>query len=140
VLHIAALGSGSSGNALLVRSQSTLILVDCGFTLKETVARMATLGLSPADLHAVLVSHEHSDHLKGVGPLSRKHQVPVWLTHGTYHSARDNRFPVVNVFHAHEPFSIGDIEIDPFPTPHDAADLARPRHMCKPNSKAYMAW
>lgn len=122
MLRIAALGSGSSGNALLVRSDTTLLLVDCGFSLKETVARMATLGVSPADIDAVLVSHEHGDHLKGVGPLSRKHQVPVWLTHGTYHQARDNRFPIVKLFHAHEPFLIGDIGIDPFPTPHDAAE------------------
>lgn len=122
MLQVAALGSGSSGNSLLVRSATTLLLIDCGFTLKETRARMATLGVSPDELDGVLVSHEHGDHVKGVGPLSRKHRVPVWLTHGTWQSARDRRYPEVNLFHAHEPFRIGDIEVDPFPTPHDAAE------------------
>ena len=122
MLQVAALGSGSAGNSLLIRSADTLLLVDCGFTLKETTARMAALGVTPDALDAVLVTHEHGDHLKGVGPLSRRHGVPVWLTHGTYHGARDRRFAEVHLFHAHEPFLIGDIEVDPFPTPHDAAE------------------
>ena len=122
MLEIAALGSGSAGNSLLIRSSETLLLIDCGFTLKETTARMGALGVAPDDLDAVLVTHEHGDHLKGVGPLSRRHGVPVWLTHGTYHRARDRRFAEVHLFHAHEPFGIGDIEVDPFPTPHDAAE------------------
>ncbi len=122
MLQVAALGSGSAGNALLVRSASTLLLLDCGFTLKETTARMAELGVTPGELDAVVVSHEHGDHVRGIGPLSRKHAVPVWLTHGTYHSLRDNKFPQIHLFHAHDSFRIGDIELDPFPTPHDAAE------------------
>ncbi len=122
VLHVAALGSGSSGNSLLVRTRETLLLVDCGFTLKETRRRMDGLGISPERLDGILVTHEHGDHLKGVGPVSRKFGVPVWLTHGTWRSARDQRFAAVNLFDAHEPFRIGDIEVDPFPTPHDAAE------------------
>lgn len=122
MLQVAALGSGSAGNAYVVRSASTLLLVDCGFTLKETTARLATLGLSPDQLDGVLVTHEHGDHLKGVGPLSRKHGLSVWLTHGTYHGARDRRFAEARLFHAHEAFTIGDIGVDPFPTPHDAAE------------------
>jgi len=120
MFQVAALGSGSAGNSVLIRSATSLLLVDCGFTLKETTARMADLGVSPAMLDAVLVTHEHGDHLKGVGPLSRKHGVPVWLTHGTYHGARDRRFADVRLFSAHEPFVVGDIAVDPFPTPHDA--------------------
>ena len=122
MLQVAALGSGSSGNSLLVRSGKTTLLVDCGFTMKETIARMFELGVTPADIDAVLISHEHGDHVKGVGPLSRKFAMPVWCTHGTYHRARDNRFSSVRLFHAHESFAIGDMEIDPFPTPHDAAE------------------
>lgn len=122
MLQVASLGSGSAGNALLVRSASTLLLLDCGFTLKETTARMAKLGLSPANIDAVLITHEHGDHVRGVGPLSRKFAKPVWLTHGTYHALRDNRFTHSNLIDAHHSFAIGDIEISPFPTPHDAAE------------------
>lgn len=119
---MAVLGSGSSGNALLVRHGQTLLLVDCGFTLKETVRRLAELNLTPGELDAVLVTHEHGDHVRGIGPLARKFGVPVWLTHGTFHGCRDQRLPRHHLFHAHERFSIGTIEVDPFPTPHDAAE------------------
>lgn len=122
MLQVAALGSGSSGNSLLVRSGVTTLLVDCGFTMKETIARMHHLGVTPSDLSAVLVSHEHGDHVKGAGPLSRKFGLPVWCTHGTYNGARDNRFASVRLFNAHEPFDIDGITVDPFPTPHDAAE------------------
>lgn len=122
MLQVASLGSGSAGNATLVRTTDTLILLDCGFTLKETTARMAKLGLTPANLDAVLISHEHGDHVKGIGPLSRKFAKPVWLTHGTFNALRDQRFTHTNLISAHQPFKIGDIDIDPFPTPHDAAE------------------
>jgi len=99
-----------------------MLLVDCGFTMKETISRMYPLGVTPSDLDAVLLTHEHGDHVKGVGPLSRKFGLEVWATHGTYSRARDNRFASVRIFHAHEPFRIGAIDVDPFPTPHDAAE------------------
>ena len=121
-LQIASLGSGSSGNSLIVRSQQTTLLLDCGFTLKETVARMQTLGVSPASLDAILISHEHGDHTKGLGPIARKFNLPVWMTYGTWRAARDKKINRVHQFHAHEEFSIGDISLDPFPTPHDAAE------------------
>lgn len=122
MIRVAALGSGSSGNSLLVQAGETTLLVDCGFTMKESIARMYQLGVSPSDLDAVLISHEHGDHVKGVGPLSRKFGLEIWCTHGTYHRARDNRFASVRIFHAHESFVIGNILVDPFPTPHDAAE------------------
>lgn len=122
MIRVAALGSGSSGNSLLVQAGDTNVLVDAGFTMKETIARLYQLGLTPGELDAVLLSHEHGDHVKGAGPLSRKFSLPVWCTFGTYNQARDNRFSSVRLFNAHEPFVIGDIEIDPFPTPHDAAE------------------
>jgi len=122
VLQVASLGSGSGGNALLVRSATTLLLLDCGFTLKETTARLAKLNLSPANIDAVLISHEHGDHIRGVGPLSRKFAKPVWLTHGTFNALRDQRFTHVNLISAQQDFQIGDSHIDPFPTPHDAAE------------------
>jgi len=122
VLQVASLGSGSAGNALLVRSNTTVLLLDCGFTLKETTARMQRLGLSPANVDGILLSHEHGDHVRGVGPMSRKFAKAVWLTHGTFNTLRDNRFTHSHLISAHQPFSIGDIQIDPFPTPHDASE------------------
>ena len=122
MIRVAALGSGSSGNSLLVQAGRTTLLVDCGFTMKETIARMYALGVTPSDVDAILISHEHGDHVKGVGPLARKFGLPVWCTHGTYNSMRDNRFSTVRLFNAHESFVIGDFHIDPFPTPHDAAE------------------
>ena len=80
-MDFASLGSGSKGNATLVRHGETLLMIDCGFSLRETTRRMARLGLSPEQLDAVLVTHEHSDHCAGVSKLSAKHQVPVYLTH-----------------------------------------------------------
>lgn len=121
-MRVASLGSGSSGNSLLVQVAGTTVLVDCGFTMKEAIARMFALGITPGEIDAVLISHEHGDHMKGVGPLSRKFGLTVWCTHGTYHKARDNRFSSVRLFHAHEPFVVGEISVDPFPTPHDAAE------------------
>lgn len=121
-LQLASLGSGSAGNSLLVRSKTTTLLLDCGFTLKETLARLATLGVAPTELDAVLITHEHGDHTKGVGPLSRKFNLPVWMTEGTARACRDRKFPILHYFSAHREFTIGDVLLDPFPTPHDAAE------------------
>ena len=74
-MRLASLGSGSKGNATLVAAGDTLVMVDCGFSLRETRRRMARLGVDPDQLDAVLVTHEHSDHSAGVGVLSRNHNV-----------------------------------------------------------------
>ena len=79
-MQFASLGSGSKGNATLVRAGDTLVLIDCGFTLRETIKRLSRLGVSPQQLDAVLVTHEHSDHIGGVGPLVRKYQLPLYMT------------------------------------------------------------
>ncbi|MCB1756493.1 MAG: MBL fold metallo-hydrolase [Gammaproteobacteria bacterium] len=121
-MKIAALGSGSSGNATLVRGGDTCVLLDNGFTIKETVRRLEKTGLRPEDLQAIVVTHEHGDHISGVAPFSRKYNTPVWMTHGTYRATRDKKIPRLNFFHAHESFSIGDLSLEPFPTPHDAAE------------------
>ena len=122
MLQFAALGSGSSGNATLIRSQDTCVLLDCGFTIKETTARLQQLGLQLQDLAAIVVTHEHADHLGGVAPLARRFRMPVYMTHGTYRRARDKKFPQLKLFHAFESLRIGDLALQPFPTPHDAAE------------------
>lgn len=123
MIRFASLGSGSRGNALLVEAGRTLVLLDCGFTLKETLRRLARLGLEPDRLDAILVTHEHADHVGGVGVLARKFDIPVWLTHGTYSQAEKSlRDLPVHLFESHQRFSIGDIEVSPFPVPHDARE------------------
>ena len=82
-MRFAFLGSGSQGNALVIESGATRVLLDCGFGLAETSARLGRLGLLPSDLAGIVVTHEHEDHIGGVARLARRHALPVWLTHGT---------------------------------------------------------
>lgn len=121
-MKFAALGSGSSGNSTVISAGNTCILLDNGFTIKETVRRLDSIGLLPEDIKAIVVTHEHGDHLGGVGPFSRRYKTPVYMTHGTFGSGRDKKIDNLHLFHAHESFSIGDLELEPFPTPHDAAE------------------
>jgi phosphoribosyl 1,2-cyclic phosphodiesterase len=125
-MRFASLGSGSEGNGLIVESGGTRILVDCGFTVPETVARLARLGLEANDLTAILVTHEHDDHAGGVPRFARRYDLPVYLTYGTFvslaqcrPSASDMRIIVID---SHTPFTIGDVEVHPYPVPHDARE------------------
>lgn len=123
-MRFASLGSGSSGNALVVEAGHTRLLLDCGFTIRETVARLARLGLAPHDLSGILVTHEHADHIGGVARFARKHQLPVWLSHGTasWLRGRAGDLPSLRLIDPHERFPIDDIEVEPFPVPHDARE------------------
>lgn len=124
-LRFAMLGSGSRGNGLLVACGRTAILVDCGFTLRETERRLARLGFDPAELAAILVTHEHGDHVSGVGPLARKYRLPVWLTVGTHAalgSAAMNALPDIRFIVGHEDFAVDDIAVHPYTVPHDARE------------------
>lgn len=121
-MRFAYLGSGSGGNSALICEGGTQLMLDCGFTRKEAEARLERLGIAPAELTAILVTHEHSDHIGGVARLARQYRVPVYMTHGTYESWGDRKVPRVEFFNSHEPFSIGDIEIQPYPVPHDARE------------------
>ena len=76
-MQFASLGSGSKGNATLVRAGATSVLVDCGFSLRDTLRRLDRLGVEPQSIDALLVTHEHSDHSSGVAALSRKYEIPV---------------------------------------------------------------
>src|SRR5689334_217128 len=126
-MRFASLGSGSSGNALLVESGNTLVLLDCGFGATELKARLARAGYAPHDLDAVIVTHEHDDHAGGIEKLARRFGVPVHLTYGTLCAmGRDGAAlaePVI--IDSHSPFEIGDIEVRPYPVPHDAREPAQ---------------
>ena len=127
MLRFASLGSGSEGNALVVEVGDTRLMLDCGFSLAETELRLGRLGLAPTDISAILVTHEHGDHIRGAGKFARKHRVPVWLTYGTFASQTDDFFPpdLVREIDSHAPFAIADIEVFPFPVPHDAREPAQ---------------
>jgi len=121
-VRFAALGSGSRGNAWLIAHGATVLLVDCGFSLTETTRRLARLGLEPGQLSGVLLTHEHTDHVSGIGPLARRHRVPVWMTHGTQQALRDANLPDLRLFDTETTFAIGELEVAPFAVPHDARE------------------
>ena len=121
-MRFASLGSGSQGNALLVSAGGTTDMVDCGFGLKDCSARLARLGLVPEDLDAILVTHEHGDHIGGVARFSGRHGTPVWLTHGTARHLDIAANVQVHHIEGYQRFAIGDLEIVPFPVPHDASE------------------
>lgn len=126
-MRFASLGSGSQGNALVVEAGRTRVLLDCGFGLRDTEARLARHGLGPDDLDAIIVTHEHDDHVGGVSRLARKHEIPVYLTYGTLMALDGARSGIaqITIIDSHTPFAIGDIEVRPYPVPHDAREPAQ---------------
>ncbi len=123
-MRFASLGSGSEGNALLVEVAQTRVLLDCGFGLQDSIARLAKLDIAPKQLTGIVVTHEHGDHIAGVARLARKFNLNVWLTHGTLRAC-PKAFVNVAQLHeidAHRSFAINDIQIHPYPVPHDAAE------------------
>ncbi len=121
-MRFASLGSGSKGNATLVQVDDTLVMVDCGFSLRETTRRMAQLGVKPEQLSAILVTHEHADHCVGVARLSKRYDIPVYLTHGTADSGRLNgSFEFVRI-NGDDTFTLGGLEIRAVAVPHDARE------------------
>ncbi|WP_373186592.1 MBL fold metallo-hydrolase [Halopseudomonas sp.] len=120
-MRYCSLGSGSRGNATVVESGQTRLLIDCGFSLRATEQRLAQAGLSARQLSAILVTHEHSDHVKGVERLALRYQLPVYMTHGTLHALRDFQVPV-EVIRLDEAFTIGELHVEPVAVPHDARE------------------
>jgi len=122
MIRFASLGSGSEGNALVVESGQSRLLLDCGFSVAETVRRLERLGVAPESLDAILVTHEHDDHVGGVARFSRRFGTPVYLSYGTYAAATRDNFVEVVVIDSHTPFTVGDLEVLPYPVPHDARE------------------
>ena len=124
MMRFASLGSGSKGNALLIEAGATRILLDCGFGLKEVIARLFRLGVAPAELDAIIVTHEHDDHNGGVAKLAFRYELPVYLTYGTLAAMGEEgrAIPETVVIDTCARFSIGAIEVRPFPVPHDARE------------------
>lgn len=119
-MRLASLGSGSKGNATVVQLGDQLLLVDCGFSTRQVTLRLAKLGLAPGDITALLVTHEHSDHMRGVQTLAHKFNIPVYASHGTLKAMA---FPfAANSFDSHESFAIGNVNVVPVAVPHDARE------------------
>jgi len=125
-MRFASLGSGSAGNALVVEVKQTRLMLDCGFSVKEASSRLVRLNLNPEDITGIVITHEHDDHAGGAFKFAAKHNIPVWLTYGTLKmvtrylpSQHDLR---INVIDSHTAFPINDIEVQPYPVPHDARE------------------
>ena len=119
-MRFASLGSGSRGNGSVVASDSTTVLVDCGFNYKEAISRLKRLKVDPDSLSGILVSHEHSDHASGIEGLANRHNIPVYASRGTWIEIGHD---ICNYSHVISGlFSIGNIEIWPIPVPHDARE------------------
>ena len=126
-MRFASLGSGSRGNSLVVEAGRTRLLLDCGFGLADTVNRLGRLGLVPADVSGIVVTHEHEDHIGGVVRLARRHGIPVWLTPGTLagFEALFAEVAEVSLVQNYAAFTVGDLHVQPFPVPHDAREPAQ---------------
>jgi len=122
-VRFTCLGSGSAGNALVVERGRTRVMMDCGFGIGETKERLERVGLAPSDLSGIVVTHEHGDHLGGVAAFAAKHSVPVYLTRGTAQWLPED-FPPELVCHisSHSTFEVQDLQVEPFPVPHDARE------------------
>ena len=124
MLSLCVLASGSSGNCALVATAKTRILVDAGLSVRELSKRLASIGESLDRLDAVLITHEHSDHISGLARLLRRRRMPLWLTRLTAPALDWEGFtrPMIEAFQAGASFTVGDIEVDSFTIPHDAID------------------
>jgi phosphoribosyl 1,2-cyclic phosphodiesterase len=122
-VKICSLASGSKGNCLFLESGDTRVLIDVGLSLRETLLRMDEVGIDPSGIHAVLVTHEHIDHIRSAGSFSRKFNVPVFASH-LVHAKADKYFKKSRIaeFESGSAFTFRDIRIDPIPITHDSCD------------------
>ena len=123
-MRFCVLGGGSKGNATYVEAGGTRLLIDAGFSGKEIERRLVAIGVDPASLHAICITHEHTDHIRGVGVLSRRYQLPVLVNRATLNAAGavlDNLAETV-LFETGATFTFRDLHLHPFAISHDAAD------------------
>jgi phosphoribosyl 1,2-cyclic phosphodiesterase len=117
---IASIGSGSKGNGTVVSLAGANFLVDCGFSMRGTTARLRNLGLRPGDINAIFVSHEHSDHASGVAALAHKFAIPVFATHGTRKSVKGGLR--ANTLTPGQVLQVDGVDVLPVTVPHDARE------------------
>lgn len=126
MLKFRSLYSGSTGNSLYVESENTKILVDSGVSMKKLTTALTTNDVKLEDIDAIIVTHEHSDHVQSLGMISSKYNIPVFANEKTWDAMPKQRDKISDTnqkfFVSYEKFEIGDLIIDPFSIPHDAAD------------------
>lgn len=126
MLNFRSLYSGSSGNSLFVQTENTKILVDSGMSCKKIEEALNSIDIDPLSIDAIIVTHEHSDHVKGISTISRKFDIPVFATKETFDNMPAHTQKLsennINYFKPSEKFFIKDLEILPFSIPHDAAN------------------
>ena len=124
-LKVCLLASGSKGNCICVSDGETTVLVDAGLSGREIQRRLQQQGVRPADLAGIVVSHEHADHIQGVGVLARRFDLPVYVNRRTFGAGTPwGKIPSLNYFECGQAFEINDMRIHPFSVPHDAEDPA----------------
>jgi phosphoribosyl 1,2-cyclic phosphodiesterase len=125
-VQVTVLASGSKGNSTMIATARTRILVDCGLSCRETLKRLQAAGEDSTRLDAILISHEHSDHVGGLPVLARRTKATVYMTGACNdewgQSCDDSELDRLELFSAGRSFTIGDIEVQPFTIPHDAVD------------------
>lgn len=123
-MKVAVLGSGSAGNALLVETERTRVLIDAGFSGRDLARRLERVGRDPDAIDAIVITHDHGDHTRGMGVYARRHGTPLYLTDRTREACAKllHGRETVRSYRAAHPFSIGDLEVHPFVTAHDAVD------------------
>lgn len=109
---------------MVVEAGSTRLLLDCGFGVRELARRLGRLGLAPADIDGILVTHEHGDHIGGVGRCAAKFGIKTYMTYGTHAAVGTGCLPAgcLEIIDSHSVFAVGDFEVQPFPVPHDARE------------------
>lgn len=123
-IRIRMLASGSGGNAILISSKNTNLLIDAGLSCKELMRRVACAGYAPTDISAVVITHEHQDHIRGIGVMSRRHGMPVFINPDTLAGATPHvgEVPSAHIFSTGDKLAVGDLTIQTYPVLHDAAD------------------
>jgi phosphoribosyl 1,2-cyclic phosphodiesterase len=126
LLRFASLASGSQGNCLVAAVGRTHVLIDCGLNLTDTERRLERLGVAPAEVSAILVTHEHGDHASGVFDFAAAHRATVYLTHGTLGAMRQEGKVIDGVrivqVDGRQSLAVGDVQVHPFTVPHDARE------------------
>ena len=126
MLRFCSLYSGSSGNSLFVETENTKLLIDVGMSCKKIEEALTSLEVDPSSINAILVTHEHSDHVKGLSTISKKFDIPVFSTHETFEAMPTHTEKLsdknINFINPSNNFYINDLKILPFSIPHDAAN------------------